>query len=112
MNILHVEDDPMVAKAVYRHLAGPHDVFQAATISEFETMWRAQEFDLVITDLELPGGTGFDIIERAQEDEVPCLVFSGATDKEEEVARTGVPFIDKLDIRELMKCVDAVASKR
>ena len=79
--ILHVEDDldiQRIAAAITQEFA----TFEFATsVQEARTALRAQHFDLVLLDLSLPGGSGWDLFPDidALPHRPPVVVFS-ATD--------------------------------
>lgn len=116
MLILHVEDDALLARALVRHLKN-HTIVHAATMQEFLGVWDGSSkapggsFDLVITDMEFPGGNGLQVTELVAAAGIPCLVFSGSADAEE-VASKGAQFVSKLDPAELVKLVGDIASER
>ncbi|MGH6982584.1 MAG: response regulator, partial [Stellaceae bacterium] len=71
MKILIVDDHPIVRAGVRRLLAHEPgmEIAEAASGKEALTLARANQFDLVILDLNLPGGIGgFDIIARLGRD--------------------------------------------
>jgi DNA-binding response OmpR family regulator len=68
IRILVVEDNPAIRSTLA--LVLEHEGFDVVAVAEFE---RAQElieketFDTLITDLDLPGGTGLDLLLRARQ---------------------------------------------
>ena len=65
---LVVDDDPLVRRAICRHLGGGFNVYQAASeASALETVERVATrggFALAFVDYELPDGTGLPVLER------------------------------------------------
>jgi DNA-binding response OmpR family regulator len=70
--ILLVEDDPNIRRLMALTLALDHDLLEAADI---EAAWQAiaqRRPDLIISDVAMPGGSGFDLVQRLRAD--PNLV--------------------------------------
>ena len=117
MLILHVEDDPLMARAVNRSLKNCNTLVQVSTMQEFRGVWDGSSkapggsFDLVITDMEFPGGNGLQVAELAAAAGIPCLVFSGAEPNQDVVAATGAQLVDKTNITGLINLVGALASR-
>ncbi|OUS30267.1 response regulator [Gammaproteobacteria bacterium 45_16_T64] len=74
-HILIVEDESVIRSAL-RRLLTRHDytVSEAGAVSEAVDQYKLSDFDLIITDLRLPGAPGTDIIPLAEE--VPVLVMT------------------------------------
>ncbi|PSQ99289.1 MAG: DNA-binding response regulator, partial [Bacteroidetes bacterium SW_7_64_58] len=66
-----------------RRLLGPHDgvevVGEAANADEAEAALRKHDPDLLLLDVQMPGDSGFDLLERL--DAVPHVVFVTAYDE-------------------------------
>ncbi len=80
MKILIVDDDPMVIKSCIRILdAEGHEIHTADTVEKGETLLDESAFDLLITDIKMPGQDGFEMIRRSVQlrPEMPILVMSG-----------------------------------
>jgi len=82
--ILIVEDDPDVRKSMNVRLkASSYDVFVASDVITGVIMARKHEPDLIILDLGLPGGDGFDVIQRLKIVPtlalIPIIIVSGRT---------------------------------
>lgn len=73
--ILIVEDEPIIRTALRKLLTrNKHDVKEAASISEATGKHKLDTFDLIISDLRLPGAPGTDLIQLAGE--VPVLIMT------------------------------------
>jgi CheY-like chemotaxis protein len=76
--ILVVDDQPLLTKAIRRMLSA-HDVTVAASATEALAKIEAgARYDLIITDLMMPGMTGMDLhaaIERAAPEQTSRMVF-------------------------------------
>lgn len=60
--ILHIEDEPVMAKLVGHVLSKYASISHAATIKEAKALIQSQNFDLVLLDLSLPDGSGLDLV--------------------------------------------------
>lgn len=80
--ILMVEDEVSVLAANKRMLARRgYEVIEAASAKEAFKHIENEQFDLVILDVMLPDGNGFDICKKLREhSEVPILFLTGKTD--------------------------------
>lgn len=78
--ILFIEDDPDVAKLLSGVLkSAGHDVVHAQTGRDALTAFKANAFDLVVTDILLPDNDGLEIIPqlRKSSTSVKIIAISG-----------------------------------
>jgi signal transduction histidine kinase/ActR/RegA family two-component response regulator len=90
LRLLLVEDHPDTARVMGRLLTNlGHDVTTAHTVAAALELPRGgQPFDLVLSDLGLPDGSGFDLMRRLREEHgLPGIAISGYG-MEEDVARS------------------------
>tara|TARA_R110002110_G_scaffold362241_1_gene571976 strand:+ start:33108 stop:34544 length:1437 start_codon:yes stop_codon:yes gene_type:complete len=74
-NILVVEDESVIRNALRRLLERHHyQVSEAGSVQEAEAQHDLTAFDLVISDLRLPGAPGTDLIKKAGD--VPVLIMT------------------------------------
>jgi two-component system LytT family response regulator len=76
-----VDDEPLARKELRRLLAAFADVEivgEASHVAEAHARLSATPADLVFLDIEMPDGTGFDLL--AQLDHVPLVIFTTAYD--------------------------------
>ena len=74
-SILIVEDETVIRAALRRLLErNRYEVGEAGSVSEALENHHLPDFDLIISDLRLPGAPGTDII--AQAGEVPVLIMT------------------------------------
>jgi len=78
--ILVVEDEPATLKLMARLLKGlGHEVTTADTISAAWERVRAGDYDLIVSDIGLPDGTGLDLMRKvvALRGRVPAIALTG-----------------------------------
>ena len=69
MKILVVEDDRLLNNTLcYNLSAAGYEVDAALTKSVAELFCRKQEYDLIVLDINLPDGNGFDFCRDIKED--------------------------------------------
>ncbi len=82
MNALLV-DDERLARAELRRLLQAHPdvvvVGEARNVREAEARCREARVDVIFLDIEMPGGSGFDLLEAL--DEAPAVIFTTAYDE-------------------------------
>jgi two-component system response regulator DesR len=112
--ILVVDDDPMVLDVLRAGLEGVgFDVTVASDFSTASELIRVEEFELLITDLDLPGGTGLELATwaRAHRPEMRSILITGygccgIRRRAEELGLSGY-FEKPLRLASLAKCVCA-----
>jgi PAS domain S-box-containing protein len=77
LSILLVEDNPD-AEAILRHAleVSGHAVHTASTVAAARTAIEQRRFDIAISDIGLPDGSGLDVA-RAIDGRMPCIAVSG-----------------------------------
>ncbi len=74
-HILIVEDEPIIRSALKRLLErNNYTVSEAASVKEADHKFSFADFDLIISDLRLPGAPGTDLIEKAEG--IPVLIMT------------------------------------
>ena len=82
--LLIVDDEPLIRAGIRDSLSGRTDIEVAGecgSVSEAVDVLRSDEVDLVLLDVELPDGKGFDVIRRIGTERMPAVVFVTAYDK-------------------------------
>jgi two-component system LytT family response regulator len=82
--LLIVDDELLIRAGIRDGLSAREDIEiagECGTVSEAVDALRADEMDLVLLDVELPDGTGFDLIRRIGPEHMPAVVFVTAYDK-------------------------------
>ncbi len=78
-NLLLVEDDPLIRRALSARLrkAG-HRLQEVDTVAGADQAVNAEDFDAVLVDFRLPDGTGFDVMEKVEQRQhgTPCLMLT------------------------------------
>ena len=90
LRVLVVEDEPTTLRLMARLLRGlGHAVTTAATIATALEAFDAAEFDLIVSDIGLPDGTGLDLIRQAvaRRGPIPAIALTGYG-MEDDIARS------------------------
>jgi len=86
IRVLHVEDDPFDRGLVRESLKAGKGFFlaEATKQADFQRMLEAEEWDCVLTDLQLSGYSGLDVLERvnALRPGLPVVFLTGAGSEE------------------------------
>jgi signal transduction histidine kinase/DNA-binding response OmpR family regulator len=93
--VLIVEDDPVQREALKRLLGSPEvEVVSVQNAADALTLLRETVVDCLVLDLNLPGPSGFDLLERLSEEErysfPPVIVYTGralGVDEEQRLRR-------------------------
>lgn len=84
--ILLVEDDLSLINGLSFAIQKQGYMLEIArTIYEEEKMWKDGEYDLVILDVSLPDGSGFDICEKIRKTSKVPIIFLTAADEETDI---------------------------
>ncbi len=101
MRILIVEDQADIRDVLYETLTDAgHAVSLAGTFGEGRVAIEAAgnggfTWDLLLTDLVLPGGSGLDLARLARSLGVPVLLCSGHPGQMAALDESGIPFLRK-----------------
>jgi len=82
MNTLLVDDERLARQELRRLLADHADITivgEAVNADDAVTRLEDSSIDLVFLDIQMPGGSGFDVLERLER--VPLVVFTTAFDE-------------------------------
>ncbi len=80
-SVLVVEDEPLLRRLIVRNLeARGHTVRQAGTTAEAADALLAQPTDLLLLDINLPDGSGWDVLRELGRHgiELPTIVMSAS----------------------------------
>ncbi len=85
MNVLVADDSGTMRKIIIRSLnaAGISSVTEAADGTQAVSLFKPGAFGLVLTDWNMPGKTGLDVIKeiRAQDAKVPIIMITTEAEK-------------------------------
>ena len=118
MKILVVEDDPSVrtlVKAVLEH--NGNDVTTVDTATDGQAYAVEQNFDMIILDLGLPDGNGYDVCQYIRDNNVttPVLVLSAETETDVKIKCLKVGADDYLtkpfNTEELVARIEAITRR-
>lgn len=96
--VLVVDDQPFVCRVIGRLLrrAG-YEAWTAGGGTEALSLLEGQEFDLLLTDISMPGMDGFELVARAREmrPDLPVLYMSGHFSAGLDPEPVGEPLLEK-----------------
>ena len=85
MRVLVADDSSTMRKIILRSLqaVGVTDIVEAADGTEAVAMFKPGEFDMVLTDWNMPGLTGLEVLQqiRAQDPKVPVIMVTTEAEK-------------------------------
>jgi DNA-binding NtrC family response regulator len=83
--ILVVDDDDIIRETLCELLSEEHACQTADTAEQALSKLEAQAFDVVLTDISMPGLSGFDLLNRLVQlyPDTPVIVISGLSDQEQ-----------------------------
>jgi EAL domain-containing protein (putative c-di-GMP-specific phosphodiesterase class I) len=83
--ILVVDDDPGFLRACTRILqVWKHEVVQAATVDDALRLVRERDFDVILSDINMPGANGIEFLRavRVHDKDVPVILMTGGPELE------------------------------
>ncbi len=112
--ILIVEDEPIIRTALRKLLTrNKHEVTEAGSVTEATTKYTLADFELIISDLRLPGAPGTDLITLAGD--VPVLIMTSYASLRSAVDSMRMGAVDYIakpfDHDEMIAAVKRVISK-
>jgi len=84
LQLLIVDDEPLIRSGIRNDLLGMQAVNvagESGSVSEAVETIRGRRFDLVLLDVQMPDGTGFDVIREIGPQHMPAVIFVTAYDK-------------------------------
>lgn len=115
--ILIVDDDVSVRESLKKVLAETdlYDVAVAADGAEGEAVLRANPFDLLILDLNMPKQDGWDVLGFTSGENLlmPVILITGMYDQLDSTMIPGVSALMKkpVDVPPLLQCIESLLSK-
>lgn len=88
MKVLLVEDNLSIAKGlIYAFKQNEYEVNHAQNIKEAENMLKAEKYSIIILDIMLPDGNGFELYEKIKQDYFTPCIFLTARDDEDDIVK-------------------------
>ena len=88
MKVLLVEDNLSIAKGlIYAFKQNEYEVNHAQNIKEAENMLKAEKYNIIILDIMLPDGNGFELYEEIKQDYFTPCIFLTARDDEDDIVK-------------------------
>lgn len=83
--ILVVDDDDVIRETLQELLSADYSCQTADTAEEALAKLEAQRFDVVLTDISMPGLNGMELLQRVVENYpgTPVIIISGHSDQEQ-----------------------------
>ena len=84
LRLLIVDDEPLIRSGIRHDLSvvqGVDVAGECGSVAEAVAAIRSSTFDLVLLDVQMPDGTGFDVIREVGPEKMPAVVFVTAYDK-------------------------------
>jgi DNA-binding NtrC family response regulator len=84
-DILVVDDDDVIRETLCELLSAEHSCQTADTAEEALALLEAQRFDVVLTDISMPGLSGMELLDRVVQlyPGTPVIIISGLSDQEQ-----------------------------
>lgn len=88
MKVLLVEDNISIAKGlIYALKQNNFDTIHATNLKEAETLLTKNKFNIMILDIMLPDGNGFDFYQKIKNDYSIPTIFLTAKDEEDDIVK-------------------------
>lgn len=88
MKVLLLEDNLSIAKGlIYAFKQNEYEVNHAQNIKEAENMLKAEKYNIIILDIMLPDGNGFELYEKIKQDYFTPCIFLTARDDEDDIVK-------------------------
>lgn len=96
--ILVVDDDDIIRETLCELLSLDHACQTAVTAEEALARLEAQAFDVVLTDVSMPGLSGLELLNRVVQlyPGTPVIIISGLSDQEQAQSLIGLGAFDYL----------------
>ena len=94
MKLLLVDDEEYVIESIKRNLdlteTGVSEVYTAFSVQQAKNIMGMVDIDIVISDIVMPGGTGFDFVEWVRKEELKVQVIFLTSYAEFDYARRAI----------------------
>jgi DNA-binding NtrC family response regulator len=84
-DVLIVDDDDVIRQTLLELLEGNYQCQEASTAEDALHKLQVQPFDVVLTDISMPGLSGGELMQRVRDlyPETPVIIMSGLSDQEQ-----------------------------
>lgn len=88
ISVCFVEDEPLMRDYLHSNISNIHPDFyikdMASNYGEALSLFLDNDYDLLITDIKMPGSTGLELIEKLRSigNNIPCIIVTGYDDFE------------------------------
>ena len=114
--ILIADDEFNTRTALERFFKRKYAISTAADGSEALALIGQQQFDLVLTDLRMPGADGMSVLEAAAKKGIPCVLltaYGSITDAVQAVKLGAYDFVSKpVKLNQLETVIEAALSQK
>lgn len=119
MKLLLVDDEEYVIESIKRNLdlteTGVNEVYTAFSVQQAKNIMGMVDIDIVISDIVMPGGTGFDFVEWVRKEELKVQVIFLTSYAEFDYARRAIQLnsvdylLKPIDFEKLKEAVQRAA---
>lgn len=119
MKLLLVDDEEYVIESIKRNLdlteTGVSEVYTAFSVQQAKNIMGMVDIDIVISDIVMPGGTGFDFVEWVRKEELKVQVIFLTSYAEFDYARRAIQLnsvdylLKPIDFEKLKEAVQRAA---
>ena len=83
-SVLVVEDDTGLREVLHEYLSEEHPCYAASTVEEAMKLLDANRFDVVLTDISMPGKSGLELLGHVKQQwpETAVIMLSGINDQD------------------------------
>ena len=84
LNILVIDDEPGIRKLIELILED-HEIVTAGSVDEATELLNSRTYDLVISDVKMPGKSGFELLEEIHRinPNTPVILMTGHAEEDE-----------------------------
>jgi DNA-binding response OmpR family regulator len=109
--VLIVDDEFMIRTILQRALASRYTVLTASNPQEAHEVLGENHIDFMLTDVNMPGGSGIQLVEelQARQPDLPVAFLAAIIDEETQarIESLGAPlFIKPFDVQELISMLE------
>lgn len=81
IRVLHIDDEPLILEIsrIYLERTGDMEITSAASAEQALSLMRCREFDVIVSDYEMPGMNGIELLFelRSAGNAMPFIIFTG-----------------------------------